>query len=324
LLTERIHTPQDAARIIRDGGLVAFPTETVFGLGVDATNTDAVKKLFTAKGRPSNNPLIVHINDQQDWTLAASEMTRHADALLTAFAPGPITVVLPKLAKISHLVSAGLNTVGLRIPSHPIAREIFRLAKVPVAAPSANRSGKPSSTTWQSAFEDLNGRVDAVYCEDSTSIGIESTVVHCCGPFPVILRPGAITLEQVQQIVPEAKEMASCVAHDEPSATDAVSSPGILHPHYQPDAEIHLLEKPTSELITPNAGSAYCGLDRFEGIEQLPLSNTFETVEDYAAGFYEFLRQADRNSISRIFVQTAPAHGIGRALLDRQRRAAGG
>ncbi len=232
--------------------------------------------------------------------------------------------MLPKRETISHLVSAGLDTVGLRIPSHPVAREIFDLAKVPVAAPSANRSGRPSSTTWQSAFEDLNGRVDAVYCEDSTSIGIESTVVDCCGPFPIILRPGAITIEQVQQIVPEAKEIGPHFDHNASSPTATINSPGILHPHYQPDAAIHLLEKPSPERITPNAGSAYCGLDRFAGIEQLSLSIIFETVEDYAAGFYEFLRQADRNSIARIFVQTAPQHGIGRALLDRQRRAAGG
>ena len=334
MLTERIRSASEAARIIQQGGLVAFPTETVFGLGVDATNTAAVERLFAAKGRPSDNPLIVHLSEPSAWPLAASELTPHAKALMDAYTPGPLTVVLPKLSSISPLVSAGLETIGLRVPSHPIAQSILQAAGVPVAAPSANRSGRPSTTTWRSVLEDLDGRVDAVFCHDSDSIGIESTVVDCCGDVPVILRPGAITLEQVQRIIPGAKELRAkelragtlpitALPDDQVGLDDRVRSPGLLHPHYQPRAKVQLINSPHREMIQSDQSVAYCGLDGFEGADQLALSVVFTTVEEYAAGFYEFLRDVDRHSISLVFVQAAPRDGLGQALLDRQRRASG-
>lgn len=330
MTTRRIESTDEAARIIRDGGLVAFPTETVFGLGVDATNTQAVESLFVAKGRPSDNPLIVHLGDKESWAMAASKLTPHAEALLAAYSPGPLTVVLPKNQSISSLVTAGLETVGVRIPDHPIAQEIIRKSTVPVAAPSANRSGRPSSTTWRSVLEDLDGRVDAVLCQDSESIGIESTVVDCCGPVPVVLRPGAISIEQVRRIVPEAEELSA--SRDDFRATNhqQVNSPGLLHPHYQPSARVVLVESPSAGMVRGNEESAYCGLIGFDGMEDLAVAKVFSSVEQYAAGFYEFLREADRHAMKRIYVQTAPedssdgAHGIGRALQDRQRRAASG
>jgi len=321
LLTKRISSPDEAAKIIRAGGLVAFPTETVFGVGVDATNSAAVKKLFAAKGRPSNNPLIVHVSANEKWSQAASVLTPCAGALLKAFAPGPLTVVLPKHATISPLVSAGLETVGVRIPNHSVALQILRQADVPVAAPSANRSGRPSCTTWKAVLEDLDGRIDAVYCENADCIGIESTVVDCCGEVPVVLRPGAVTIEHVRQVVSEAQELAGGVHQLIAANAGSIRSPGLLHPHYQPRAKVRLVRRPISHVAARCNEAAYCGMTRFAGVEDLALFAVFTTIEEYAAAFYEFLREVDRQSLSTVFVEEAPNTGIGKALLDRQRRA---
>lgn len=325
MLTEYIDSTERAAKIIREGGLVAFPTETVFGIGVDATNSDAVTKLFAAKGRPSNNPLIVHLDDGGNWARAAAELPQIASTLLNAFCPGPLTLVLPKLPAISDLVTAGLTTVGLRVPDHPIAREILRGAAVPVAAPSANRSGRPSGTTWQAVAEDLDGRIDAIFTADATSIGIESTVVDCSGSDPVVLRPGAITLEQLQRIVPQTRELRTGEMQQIAVSGQQVSSPGILHPHYQPIAEVFIMDLPPKDLSAEVfAVSAFCGVECSDGSDAFAMSKVFGSLEEYAAGFYEFLREVDRQSLEKVFVQTAPNDGIGKALRDRQRRAAGG
>ncbi|HBV65834.1 MAG TPA: threonylcarbamoyl-AMP synthase [Rhodopirellula sp.] len=325
MLTEYIDSTERAARIIREGGLVAFPTETVFGIGVDATNGDAVARLFEAKGRPSNNPLIVHLDDGGHWPRAASELPMVAELLLDVFWPGPLTVVLPKLPAISDQVTAGLSTVGVRVPDHSIAREILRSAAVPVAAPSANRSGRPSGTTWQAVAEDLDGRIDAIFTADSTTIGIESTVVDCSGPLPVLLRPGAITLQQLQRVAPETKDFRAGDKRQVVASAEQVNSPGILHPHYQPSAKVRIVEvPPTGVSVGASAVSAFCGLEGGAGIDAFALSRIFGSIEEYAAGFYEFLREVDRQSCEMVFVQAAPGDGIGPALRDRQRRAAGG
>ncbi|MEN1679595.1 MAG: L-threonylcarbamoyladenylate synthase [Planctomycetota bacterium] len=313
--TQRITSVDEAAAILRRGGLVAFPTETVFGLGVDATNDSAVQRLFAAKGRPSDNPLIAHVGEPASWNRAASRLTPAARALLGAFAPGPLTVVLPKYGDVSSLVTAGLETVGVRVPSHPVAAAILRAAGLPIAAPSANRSGRPSCTTWRSVLEDLDGRIDAVFCEDGERVGIESTVVDCTGDAPIVLRPGAVTIEQIRRVVPNAR--------DSDQATGAqceVRSPGLLHPHYQPKAEVVLVDSADS-IEAIDGSAAYCGIGggRVEGAAFIAL---YATVDEYAAGFYELLREVDRRSLRTVYVQRAPPVGIGVALLDRQRRAA--
>ena len=325
MLTEYIDSPERAARIILEGGLVAFPTETVFGIGVDATNEDAVAKLFEAKGRPGNNPLIVHLDDGHHWARAASELPMVAEALLDVFWPGPLTLVLPKLPTISEKVTAGLSTVGVRVPDNSIAREILRIAAVPVAAPSANRSGRPSGTTWQAVAEDLDGRIDAIFTADSTTIGIESTVVDCSGPLPVLLRPGAITLQQLQRVAPATTEFSADAKGRMVASAKQVNSPGILHPHYQPSAKVFMVElPPTGVSVDVSAVSAFCGIEGGPGIDGFALSRIFGSIEEYAAGFYEFLREVDRQSCENVFVQAASGEGIGLALRDRQRRAAGG
>lgn len=318
--TALIESPREAADLICAGGLVAFPTETVFGLGVDATNDDAVRKLFAAKGRPSSNPLIVHVAHASRWSDAAAILTPSAKTLLAEFAPGPLTVVLPKRAEVSSLVTAGLDTVGLRIPNHPIAAEILRLAGRPIAAPSANRSGRPSGTRWRTVLEDLNGRIDAVFRHDGHSLGVESTVVDCTGPVATVLRPGAVTIEQIRHILPEAREHTR---ESQSRTQKEVRSPGTMHPHYQPLARVQLVDSPDAVNVSLGANIAYCGLLPFKEQDRLTISAVFDTLDDYAAAFYEFLREADRHDVTTIYVQLAPDSGIGQALRDRQLRAAG-
>jgi L-threonylcarbamoyladenylate synthase len=325
LKTKRIDSPEEAAKLIRAGGIVAFPTETVFGLGVDATNEDAVRRLYIAKGRPSDNPLIVHLSDAGLWKSAAAELPNSAKSLLEAFSPGPITVVLAKSSKIGSLVSAGLNTVGIRIPDHSIAHTILKHAGVPVAAPSANRSGRPSGTTWQSVLEDLDGRIDGIFCQDSPSLGIESTVVDCTSPVPTVLRLGAVTLEQIRSIIPDTQELTP-TAQGQTTPARPSMSPGLAHPHYQPKAQVILIPSQTQdfqkhEIKKQNGSNAYCGLTSPPNLD-FDYCQTYLTIHDYAAAFYEFLREADRRSIQTIYIEAAPAKGIGRALLDRQQRAA--
>lgn len=319
--TALIDSPRDAAERLRAGQVVAFPTETVFGLGADATNEDAVRKLFAAKGRPSDNPLIVHVAEPSRWSDAAATLTGPAEALLAEFSPGPLTVVLPKRADISPLVTAGLETVGVRAPDHSVAREVLRHAERPIAAPSANRSGRPSGTRWRSVLDDLDGRVDAVLREDGSPIGLESTVVDCTGPVATVLRPGAVTLEQIRRVLPDAR-VASGVAAGE--AQLAARSPGTAHPHYRPRARVRIVDTPASLVVAASERAAYCGLTRIEAQQtSLVVCAFYESLECYAAEFYEFLREADRLGVETVYAELAPDVGIGHALRDRQSRAAG-
>jgi L-threonylcarbamoyladenylate synthase len=326
--TQLLDSAADAAELLRAGKLVALPTETVYGLGVDATSSEAVQRLFEAKGRPSDNPLIVHLASVDAWSLAARELTESARLFLTAFAPGPITVVLPKLDSIVSNVSAGLDTVGLRIPNSQLALEVLRIAERPIAAPSANRSGSPSCTTWQAVVEDLDGRIDAVLKGQVSELGLESTVVDCCGDSPLLLRSGAITLEQLQTVVPTTRQL-----DDSTHADDRCKSPGLNHPHYQPRAKVILFET-AEELSQQLAGpfkSIAIGTCANTEIDvaavgqhgSLVLVEAFATTAQYAQGFYELLREADRRSAAVVFLELAPNSGIGVALRDRQQRAAG-
>ncbi len=332
LATRRLNSIPEAAELLRAGRLVAFPTETVYGLGVDAYNTAAVERLFLAKGRPSDNPLIVHVASPQDWPRVARTMTESAAAFLAALSPGPLTVVLPKHPLISPLVTAGLDTVGVRIPACQQARELLQAVQRPIAAPSANRSGKPSCTTWQAVLEDLDGRIDALLQGTVSAVGLESTVVNCCGPVPVLLRAGAISLADLQAVVPETMTMQPTML----GTPQWLASPGLRHPHYQPAARVQLVDLWT-EIALPDLPhllsqasiqpmiykAAYAGLTPHPLAKQFELHATFATVEEYAAHFYEFLRRADRLQVEVIYLQRAGEEGIGHALRDRQQRAAG-
>ncbi len=324
--TRILESAVDAANIISGGGLCAFPTETVYGLGVNATDHAAVGRLFIAKGRPSDNPLIVHLGAIEQLESAAAKITTSARMLLEAFAPGPITVVLPKQPSILDAVTGGLPTVGIRIPANPLAQQMLSAAGIPVAAPSANLSGRPSCTTWQSVVDDLGGRIDAVLKGAACSVGIESTVVDCSTEVPIILRPGGVTIEQMRDVVPSVRDL-----HDErQQAFTGImpNSPGLRHPHYQPRATVLLADD--SWVEKPLVGkTVFVGIGQQAELERTAPGRVadriiaLDSVQAYAMLFYELLRESDRDGYSTIMLQPAPSSGLGASLLDRQRRAAG-
>lgn len=326
--TEIIDDCERAARALRQGAIVAFPTETVYGLAVDATNSSAVKRLFAAKGRPADNPLIVHLTSKDEWPLAASHMTQSATLLLEQFSPGPLTVVVPKRSEISPLVTAELDSVGIRIPDHAIARRLLELCQIPIAAPSANRSGRPSCTTWQSVLEDLDGRIDYIVPGEVCDVGIESTVVDCTTDLPVILRFGKISAEAIQRIFPQV-----AVANQQTELSERLkTSPGTRHPHYQPQARVVLFESMSqlTELDIAKSDKSAIVTFQLDGSRKTDVNwnrfglvRHFSAVDDYAREFYEVLRQTDRLELKVIYLQLADMQGLGTALRDRQLRAAG-
>lgn len=311
--TEQIHLPARAAELLSAGKLVAFPTETVYGLGVDATNALAVERLFAVKGRPDNNPLIVHIADLDQLANVAADVPELAIELLKRFAPGPLTVVVPKHPSIVPAVTAGLNTVGVRIPDHVQAREMLRACQSPIAAPSANRSGKPSATSIASVLEDFDGSIDGVLMAPPSRIGLESTVVDCLSHPPRVLRPGAIGLQDLQTIVPEMVMAGTTHAPGD-------NSPGRMHPHYRPSAQVTLFDRP--DQVFADHSAAYLGLASHRYLDAFGWYQCFESIEAYAAGFYESLREADRRGMAHIYCQRVSPEGTGNALMDRMQRAA--
>lgn len=305
--------PEEAARWLRSGGLVAFPTETVYGLGVDATNAAAVERLFRVKGRPSNNPLIVHIADIAQLEQVGQNVPRVAFELLERFSPGPITVVVPKRPEIVPSVTAGLDTVGVRIPAEESARAMLRAAQLPIAAPSANRSGRPSSTTYESVLEDFGGDIDAILIGGAAHIGLESTVVDCTREVPRVLRPGGISLDQLQSFDSRITAVGRDVSPGE-------NSPGRLHPHYRPRARVQLVIDASEAEASPQA--AYLGMMPHPTPEAFGWHCVFGSTEEYARSFYEALREVDRRRLSIVYCQRVPPTGLGGALADRMERAA--
>lgn len=308
-------SPTEAAAFIRNGGIVAFPTETVYGLGANAFDAEAVAKIFEAKRRPADNPLIAHVANLEQISELASNISKNANKFISAMFPGPLTLVLPRSAKVPLIATAGLDTIGVRMPRHGLARKFLAAATVPVVAPSANLSGRPSPTTWQAVIEDLDGRIDCILQGEATEIGLESTVVDCSADVPVLLRQGALSLVELQRVVPETVVYQA-------AGGDAVRSPGLKHKHYSPRATIMLVD-PKSEipdLISEH--SAYLGLSRPD--REFKKALICSSVEIYAHVVFEFFRECDRELIDTIYCETVPESGIGAALMDRLRRAAEG
>jgi L-threonylcarbamoyladenylate synthase len=311
--TKITQSPSIAARFIQRGEVVAFPTETVYGLGANIFNEEAVKKIFIAKERPADNPLIAHIFDLSQLEQITSEIPEIAAKLIEAFFPGPLTLILPKNEKVPPAVTAGLNTIGVRMPKDLVARQFLRACGAPIVAPSANLSGRPSPTTWQAVRADLNGRISCILKGDQTKIGLESTVVDCTGETPAILRAGAVTLEELSEVIPQTKIS---------SETDlaAPKSPGMKHRHYAPKAKVVLA--PFPQYAVPTNSSAYIGL------KAPPDATAFERilickgVEEYARELFNFFRECDERGVKIIFCQTVDEEGLGLALMDRLRRAA--
>lgn len=307
LVTDSI---DEAAAIIRRGGIVAFPTETVYGLGANVFDEGAVARVFEAKGRPADNPLIVHVSDIEQIDTLVNHITKRASTLIDAFFPGPLTLVLGRSTLVPDIVAASLDTVAIRMPANPTARSLIAAAEKPLVAPSANLSGRPSPTTWQAVLEDLDGRIDGILRAERCSIGIESTVVDVSNEPPMILRPGAITHDQLQRIMPDILNVSD---GDDRSR----HSPGTRHRHYSPLARV--------VLVTPD-DALPDGTDAFIGITKRPDLPKFAVVckdaSDYAARLFEFFRECDRSGLSHIACERVDDDGIGAALMDRLRRAA--
>lgn len=305
-------SPKKASELILQNELVAFPTETVYGLGAHAFENEAVKKIFIAKGRPSDNPLIVHVASLGQIPSVVSSISRQAEKLMEQFFPGPLTIILPKNKKISSLVTAGLSTVGVRIPKNNIAHQFLSECGVPVAAPSANLSGKPSPTTWKAVQQDLNGRIACILKGDQTKIGVESTVVDCTGSSPVILRAGGVSLEELRKIIPSTR----LAKH---FSNSAVKSPGVKYRHYSPLAYVFIVSG--MEETVPMKSSAYIGLKN-NGRLRFGLKKICRNIEEYARSLFHFFRECDDKGIETIYCEQVSEDGIGLALMDRIRKAA--
>lgn len=304
--------PDEAAEFIKRGGIVAFPTETVYGLGANVFDEHAVGKIFEAKCRPADNPLIAHISDVSQIVDLATEITENADKFIQAFFPGPLTIVLPKSDAVPYIATAGLDTIGVRMPRFELAHRFIAACGVTVVAPSANLSGRPSPTTWQAVAEDLDGRIDCILHGDPTEIGLESTVVDCTGEVPLLLRQGAVSLEQLRAIVPETRRY-------EATANEQPKSPGLKHRHYSPTANVLILDH-KFEISNIEGGSAYIGIN--ERSERFQITHICPSADEYAHSVFEFFRECDRRGIKTIYCETVEETGIGSALMDRLRRAA--
>ena len=318
MVTVLTTSPTTAAEFIEKGGIVAFPTETVYGLGANVFDEKAVEKIFMAKGRPNDNPLIAHVGSLEQIKQLVSTITESAQKFIEAFFPAPLTIVLPKAEKIPLIATANLNTIGVRMPNSKLAQEFLKACQTPLVAPSANLSGKPSPTTWQAVYEDLNGKIDCILQGEMTEIGLESTVVDCTSPVPLVLRAGAITLEQLQKIVP-------VTVNYQIRENEAVRSPGLKHRHYSPKAKVQLitnydLQSPNYEIKIADYGkSAFIGLNG--STNKFDLAKICSTVEEYAHQVFAFFRECDNQNIEIIYCQTVEETGIGVALMDRLKRA---
>lgn len=312
-----------AGEIIRRGGLVAFPTETVYGLGANALCEDAVLKIYKAKGRPADNPLIVHIAEKEDIYTLVKEVTPAAKALMDAFFPGPLTIILPKSEKIGRVVSGGLDTVGIRMPQNPVARALIKAAGVPVAAPSANTSGLPSPTSAGYVIEDMRGRIDAVIDGGSCEFGIESTVLSLAGDVPVILRPGAVTREMLSEVIGSV-EVAKAVTQGMADGETA-ASPGMKYKHYAPKARIIIVnarrEKYEKYVNSQKGAFALCYEDDNVDIPKVTFGREGDDLSQSHA-LFNALRRLDELGARKVYARCPRLEGVGLAVYNRLIRAA--
>jgi len=324
-----------AADHIRDAKVVVFPTETVYGLGANALDPRAVGAIFELKGRPTDNPLIVHLAHPDEISRVADDVNPIARRLLTEFSPGPLTVVLPANPELPRVVTAGLDTVAIRIPAHPVARLLIQAAGVPVAAPSANRSGEPSPTTVEMSRRSL-GSAPAAYLDGGPcEIGLESTVIAVAGNDVHILRPGAVTAADILALLPEVTVHTGNAA----SSGRAVTSPGTLHRHYQPNAEVYLYDDidqfrtflgrqaaPDGAygVIAPADGPAHLPGLADRSRHPAAIVRSYADLSEYARNLYAWFDEFDQTGVSVVFAHLPEGGGLGSALRDRLIRASGG
>jgi L-threonylcarbamoyladenylate synthase len=307
-----------AAACLREGGLVAFPTETVYGLGVNALDAVAVRRLFAAKDRPASDPLIVHLADSASLERVAREIPDVALRLAERFWPGPLTIVLPRGDEVPSEVAAGGNTVAVRVPVHPVAQALLRAAAIPIAAPSANLFSRPSPTRAEHVRDDLNGRIDIILDGGPTTVGVESTVLDLTTIPPVIWRPGAVTLTMIRELVPDA-----VFANDR--ATDGITapSPGLLSKHYAPRAPLTLYEGTRERVVARMSEDARTLEAAGKHVGMLTWDN--QSAEAIASELYATFRRMDAAGVDVILAAGIDGtDGLAAALRDRLRRAAAG
>lgn len=323
-----------AAEILRKGGLVAFPTETVYGLGANTLDSNAVASIFRAKGRPSDNPLIVHIADKNDLDKLTAYKPEVTDKLIENFWPGPLTIIMPKAGIVPQIVTAGLDSVAIRMPSHPVALALISIAGVPIAAPSANSSGKPSPTCAKHVMDDLSGKVDVIIDSGAVEIGLESTVLDITSSIPTILRPGGITSEQLTLLLGNV-DICPSLKNDDMQQTP--KSPGMKYKHYAPKAQIIIfdgkLEQVVDEINRLTQANERDGIKT--GIlatdETFGLYHTSEVISmgsrrnprTIASNLFHTLRDFDYRDVQVILAEAINDEGIGFAVMNRLMKAAG-
>lgn len=323
------------AEALAEGRTVAFPTETVYGIGANALDESAIKKIYKAKGRPSDNPLIVHVTSLEAVETLVDEISPVAQKLMDAFWPGPLTIIFKKSIAVPELVTAGLATVAIRMPSHPIAKALIEKSGVPVAAPSANLSGKPSPTSGEHVIEDLDGRVDYIVVGDHTDVGLESTVVDATGDVAMILRPGGVTKEALEQVLGQV--------NIDPALKIGVSekvipkSPGMKYTHYAPEAEVLIIQGEEVAMVEmiQNMCKRFVTSGKRVGIMTcdehmkdydcgVVLSlGSLEDMSSVAQKLFGTLRNFDEHGVDIILAEAYGEEGIGSAVMNRLRKAAG-
>ena len=317
------------ANILKNGGLAAIPTETVYGLAANAFDAEACANIFRAKGRPGDNPLIVHICDTAMLSEIVSEFPEGAKRLAEKYWPGPLTMIMKKSEKIPDVTSAGLPSVAVRFPAHPVAREIIEKVGIPLAAPSANLSGSPSPTTFEHCTHDLMGRVDAIIDGGSCSVGVESTIISFAGEKPVLLRPGYITLEQLCEVLGEVE--VSHAVLEKLEEGEKVLSPGMKYKHYAPKAKVILLEGSEEEIRTfmlsedrKRSVGILCAQDLAELMNGENVISLGKSKEEQARALFASLREFDhRPEVEIIYAPKPSKDGIGLAVYNRLAKAAG-
>lgn len=325
---------EEAGRILREGGLVAFPTETVYGLGGDALNRESSRKIYEAKGRPSDNPLIVHINKWEDIYPIVSRVSPEAEKIAKAFWPGPLTMILPKADMVPLETTGGLHTVAVRMPSHKVAQKLITYAGGYVAAPSANSSGKPSPTQAKYVAEDMGGKIDMIIDGGEVGIGLESTIIDLTVTPPQILRPGYITQQMLSEVLGEVQADVTILRNDSGQAPKA---PGMKYRHYAPKGDLTIVTGPQEKVVEYINGETR----KAEQLgEKTGVIGTEELLERYHARvvksvgsrndelsigrhLYTILREFDDEDVTRIYSESFETEGYGQAIMNRLLKAAG-
>lgn len=314
---------KEAGKILSNGGLVAFPTETVYGLGASAFDGDAAKKIYKAKGRPSDNPLIVHVCDKSQIAEIAEEIPENAKTVIDKFMPGPVTVILKKRSIVPDDVTGGLNTVAVRFPSHKVAQALIKSAGVPVAAPSANISGKPSPTKAKHLIKDMTGRIDAIIDGGDCNVGVESTIIDFTGDRATILRPGGVTYDDLMSAgidVEIDKNILQSISPDE-----VPKCPGMKYKHYAPNAEVIVVEgemkavrRKINELIEENKGKVIGVLTMYNSAyDDAVILSAGESNKEYAKNLFSALYEFDELGVDVVFAEFCDNDGYALAVKNR-------